>query len=220
MSGLFRRISSVLSAAAHDTLDSVESPDAKIRQLVRESSDNITRVRTLAIEAVASEKSLGTRLTSHRQQASEWNETARSAMEKGDEDQARLALARKIEQEKFLAALEPQHETALSNSANLKVRLKELESSLNDLKSKQAGLVARQKGAEAIEKSSKVARDMRSRSDIDENVSRAEELVADLEARNAATAEIDSATHPEFDLEAQRATDQLERELDTLRNAR
>lgn len=62
MAGIFTRVSSAITAGIHDALDSAESPDSMIRQLVRESTDSITRVRTLAIEAVASEKQLGSEI--------------------------------------------------------------------------------------------------------------------------------------------------------------
>ncbi len=43
-------------------------------------------------------------------------------------------------------------------------------------------------------------------------------LVADLEARNSAVAEINAATHPEIELDAKLDAEQLERELNALKN--
>lgn len=218
MAGLLKRISSAVSASVHDALDSAESPDSVIRQLIRESSDNVTRARTLTVEAVASEKRLGQEIEQSESAALKWKDAAKAAMATGDEDSARTALAKKIELENQVEALKPQHATALKNSDALKKRIVELEQSLADLKSKKAALVARQKGAEAIREADNVSRSIMSTTDINEKVLRAEELVADLEAQNAAEAEVNSVTNPEIDLNAKLSADQVERELNALRN--
>jgi phage shock protein A len=97
MAGLFTRVSSAISASIHDALDGVESPDSVIRQLIRESTDNITRARTLAIEAVASEKRLGNEIEQHELSMDKWATAAKSAMNEADEHGARHALSKKIE---------------------------------------------------------------------------------------------------------------------------
>jgi hypothetical protein len=87
------------------------------------------------------------------------------------------------------------------------------------LKSQKAGIVARQKGAEAIRKADEVTRDLVSTRNVDDQLLRAEEMVADIEARNEAASEIDSISRPGPGLDAQQDADQLERELEKLRKA-
>ena len=219
MAGLFTRVSSAISASIHDALDGAESPDSVIRQLIRESTDNITRARTLAIEAVASEKRLGNEIEQHELSMDKWASAAKSAMSEANEDGARHALGKKIEYERLLEILTPQHTRAAANSESLKSRLKDLEQALVKLKSQKAGIVARQKGAEAIRKADEVARDLVSTRNVDDQLLRAEEMVADIEARNEAASEIDNISRPEPGLDAQQDADQLERELEHLRKA-
>lgn len=101
----------------------------------------------------------------------------------------------------------------------MKSRLQNLEQALVKLKSQKAAIVARPKGAEAIRQADDVARDLVSSRDVDDQLLRAEEMVADNEAHNEAISEIDSVSRPESGLAAQQDVDQLERELENLRKA-
>lgn len=218
MTGILNRLGSAISASIHDALDKVETPDSVIKQLVRDSTDNITRARTLAIDAVASEKRLAGEISKLEASITALADDARSTFANGDESAARSALERKIEAEKLLLILKPQHEKALSNSEALKIRLKDLEKSLARLKSKKAAIIARQKGADALRESDNVASKLLSQSDLEGEELRVEDMVADLEARNAAISEIESFTQPQISRQAQQDADQLERELNALRN--
>lgn len=217
MTGIISRLGSAISSHLHDVLDKAETPDSVISQLVRESTDNITRARTVAIEAVASEKRLANDIGKLTASVTTWAAAAKTAMENNDENAARIALENKIEADGTLQILKPQHEKALSNSETLKVRLKDLEQSLATLKAKKSAIHARQKGAEALRETENAANKMVSRNEINEEVSRVEDMVLDLEARNEAVSEIQSFTHPEINIDAQQKSDQLERELADLR---
>ncbi|MFK7996517.1 MAG: PspA/IM30 family protein [Granulosicoccus sp.] len=217
MTGIVSRFGSAISSHLHDMLDRAESPDAVISQLVRESTDNITRARTLAIDAVASEKRLANDIGKLEASVVSWTAAVREAMESQDEEAARIALGKKIEASNTLEMLKPQYEIASSNSQKLKIRLKNLEESLATLKSKKVAIQARQKGAEALAETDNAAIKMITSSDIDAEVSRVEDIVLDLEARNEAVSEIQSFSHPEIDIDAHHKSDQLERELAELR---
>lgn len=219
MASILSRLGTAISSGIHDALDKAETPDSVVNQLVRESTDNITRARTLAIEAVASEKRLAKDISALEESVATWNDAAKRSMENDDETAARTALDKKFEAENMLLILKPQHEKAASNSTELKIRLKNLEQSLATLKSKKAAIQARQKGAEALRETDNAANKLKSKNDIDEELSRVEDMVLDLEARNDAVAEIETFTRPEVSIDAQQKSDQIERELAALRKS-
>lgn len=219
MAGLFKRVSNAVSSSIHELLDSGERPDAIARQLVRETTRKVARIRTLAIEAVASEKQLAKDIAAQTSLVDSSQLSASRAMIDGNEAAARAALAQKIGAKNLLDQLIPQQRTAAANSAALKERLVELEQSLAQLRSREKALAARQKGALAIEQAETLSHQLQHDSDIESRLQRAEDLVVEMETRNEAIADIAAATNAAQQADAQRQSGQLEAELEALRRS-
>jgi len=218
MTNIFKRINDVLSANINDLIDRVEDPERMVKQIIREMEENILRAREGVVDAIASEKKLQKELESNRQQAVEWLGKAETALRNGKEDLARAALARKKEHDDIIKALEPAWQSANVTSERLKNQLRGLEAKLEEARRKRSTLVARQRAAEARDQLDKTLSRFEDGFAAQQQFSRMEDKVADMEARTAALDELERSSSPlekEFlDLEIQQ---DVESELEKLK---
>lgn len=190
MANLFKRISDVLTANLNDLVDRVEDPERMIKQLIREMEENVNSAREGVIDALASEKQLARELDSQRQQAEDWYNRARRALETGNEMLAREALLRKKEHDGTVASLQASWESARRTSERLKAQLRALETKLEEARLKKSSLVARQRAAQAREQMDKVTDRFQTGLDLNNSFGRMADRVGEMEARMEARAEV------------------------------
>ncbi len=214
MAGLLRRLKNVISAEAHDIIDSHESPDRIARQLVREATDKVAAAQKLTINAVASEKQLAQQLKDHSEKAAKAQSIAARALSHQDEVGARRGLEDKLHHQKLVDTLTPQLASARSNSDSLKKQLLSLQQQLNTLKTEQLAIEARFNGAKATGKIDQMSADLAMADDTDSRLQRANSMVSVMEARNQAVAEVNAVTHPDASMDSNA---DLEMEMENLR---
>lgn len=146
--GIFKRISDIISANLNELTESFEDPEKMLKQAIREMETSINEVTEQTAKAMANEKTLTRELDRNRQQAGEWKDRATKAVDAGDDDLARRALARKKEHEKLVAALEDQLEAAREASGVLKRQLDAMKAKLSEAKRNHATLAARKRAAD------------------------------------------------------------------------
>ncbi len=219
MASIFNRVSDILQASIHDTLDKVENPEQMVKQMVREMEQSVTDAKERVIDAVASEKTLQKQLERNQAQADEWRVKAERALETGREDIARSALERKKEHLDIFKKLEPTWKSAKQTSTRLKQQMNALEAKLEEAKRKQTSLVARQKGVEAIDKLGKISADLNSQCDTEATFGRMEDKVSEMEARTEAYAEVHgNATALEDEVKQIETDAEIEAELEALKS--
>lgn len=146
--GIFKRISDIVSANLHDLAEEYEDPELMLKQAVREMEESIADATQQTAKAMANEKTLDRELQRNRQQADQWRERAEKAVESGDDDLARKALARKIEHEKLMAALQDQLASAAEASQSLRRQLDGMKAKVAEAKRNLATLSARKRAAD------------------------------------------------------------------------
>src|SRR4051812_47679563 len=92
---LFRRIGDLVSANLNDLLERLESPEALLRQAVREMEAAAARARGEAAQALAAARLAGGRLAEQERLLADWEARAEEAVADGDDALARRALARR-----------------------------------------------------------------------------------------------------------------------------
>ena len=132
--GVFRRISDIISANLNELTEQFEDPERMLKQAVREMEETIAEVTGQTAKAMANEKTLTRELQRNRAQRDQWQERAQKAVEAGDDDLARKALARKNEHTKVADALEDQLESARQASRTLKRQLAGMKAKLAEAK--------------------------------------------------------------------------------------
>jgi phage shock protein A len=146
--GIFKRINDIVSANLNDMVESWEEPEKMLKQAIREMEVSIEDSKRSVAKAMASEKMLGKELLENHRQADEWQRRAEQAVESGNDDLARKALARKQEHEKVAAALVDQHTASQEAVVALRRQLEAMQAKLADAKRRLSTLVVRKKAAD------------------------------------------------------------------------
>lgn len=214
MANLFKRINDVITANINDLIDRVEDPERMIKQIIREMEDNINRAKESVIDAIASEKQLLKELENNRKLSDEWLGKAETALQNGNEELARAALARKKEHDTICKALEPSWQSAKNTSENLKAQLKALEAKLEEARRKRSSLAARQHAAEARQQMDKTLSNFEAGIKAQTQFERMEDRVASMEARTEAMMELrDDRSQLEKDFLDMEVSAEIDQEL-------
>lgn len=150
--GIFKRISDIVSANMNDLTEQFEDPEKMLKQATREMEDSIAEVTQQTAKAMANEKTLARELERNKSQREQWQERAVKAVDAGDDDLARKALARKNEHEKIVAALEDQLEAAREGSSTLQRQLAAMQAKLAEAKRNLSTLSIRKRSADLRKK--------------------------------------------------------------------
>ena len=190
--GVFKRISDIISANLNDLTEGFEDPERMLKQAVREMEETIAEVTNQTAKAMANETTLSRELERNRAQQQQWQGRAEKAVEEGNDDLARKALARKNEHEKLVAALKDQLEAAQEASASLRCQLAAMKAKLAEGKRNLATLSARKRAADFRKKMETQAAGVVS--DVDDSAfakfDRMKAKVEQAEAEAAAMAEL------------------------------
>lgn len=146
--GVFKRISDIISANLNDMTESFEDPEQMLRQAVREMEETIAEVTNQTAKAMANETTLSRELERNRNQQQQWQGRAEKAVEEGNDDLARKAIARKNEHEKLVAALKDQLGAAGEASVSLRCQLAGMKAKLAEGKRNLSTLSARKRAAD------------------------------------------------------------------------
>jgi phage shock protein A len=146
---LMKRVNAILTAQLNDIVDTFEKPERMLRQAIREMETALERAVESTAKAIAAEKRLRHEAAECRTQAQAWQERAAQFVAKHDDEQARRALARKLEKDKLAETLEGQLAQSEETTGKLRRQLESLRTRLAEARRHLASLIARQRAAEA-----------------------------------------------------------------------
>lgn len=146
--GIFQRISDIISANLNDLAEGYEDPELMLKQAVREMEESIADATQQTAKAMANEKGLVRELDRNQQQLDQWQQRAEKAVESGDDELARKALARKSEHQKLVAALQDQLEAARDASHTLRRQLDGMKAKVAEARRNLTTLSARKRAAD------------------------------------------------------------------------
>ena len=158
--GIFKRISDIISANLNDLTEQFEDPEKMLKQAVREMEESIAEVTQQTAKAMANQKTMARELQRNRAQCEQWQDRAAKAVEAGDDDLARKALARKNEHQKVADALEDQLEAARQAATTLKRELAAMKAKLAEAQRNLTTLSARKRAADFRKKMDQQAASM------------------------------------------------------------
>jgi len=201
-------VSTLVRANLNDLIDRAEDPEKVIKQLIIDMNNQLIQVKTQVAAAIADEKRLYQRQQEAQQQADEWQSKAELAVEKGDDDLAKQALARRNSYTQTAQGLQEQWQAQSAQVQTLKDALRQLETKVSEAEAKKDLLIARSRRAraeETVQKTLSGVRGVGAMSDFE----RLEEKVEQQEARAAAYTDISTDT-----LDQKFATLEQESEVD------
>ncbi len=149
---LFKRIGDIISANLGELAEQFEDPEKMLKQAVGEMQESIQQATQETAKVLANEKKLAKESAHNQNEAKQWQSRAEKAVQEGDDDLARKALARKQEHQKLDVALQDQLKAAQDASQTLRNQLEGMKAKLAEAKRNLATLSARQKAADVRKK--------------------------------------------------------------------
>ncbi len=149
--GIFDRISRVVRGNINDLVSKAEDPEKVLEQAVIDMQEDLVQMRQAVARAIAEQKRTEQQYTQNLTEAKRWEERAKLALSKGDENLAREALTRKKSYADTAVTLKQQLDTQSSMVEQLKRNLTTLEGKISEAKTKKNMLQARARAAKANE---------------------------------------------------------------------
>jgi len=145
--GIFSRFSDIVNANINAVLEKAEDPEKIIRLMIQEMEDTLVEIRSAAAKCIADRKELGRHIEHLERESSEWARRAELAVRREREDLARAALVEKqgigdrVDQMRLeLVSLDGQLD-------KFNADITQLQSKLDDAKTRQRSIVIRHKTA-------------------------------------------------------------------------
>lgn len=187
--GLFDRLSRVVRANLNDLVSQAEDPEKVLEQAVIDMQEDLVQLRQAVARTIAEQKRTEQRYNSDLSEAGKWEQRAKLALTKGDENLAKEALVRKKTFADTAATLKAQLDQQTVQVENLRRNLVALESKISEAKTKKNMLQARAKAAKANEELQKTLGGIDTSSAMGA-FERMENKVLEMEARSQAIGEL------------------------------
>ncbi|HTX83752.1 MAG TPA: PspA/IM30 family protein [Streptosporangiaceae bacterium] len=209
---LFQRAHDIVAAKANKALDAAENPNETLDYSYEQMLDHITQVRRALVDITASKKQLELQEQQLQHSVDHLDDQAKAALAGGREDLAREALSRKATAQQQINEMEPQRKQLDDEEQKMEQTLSTLQQRVNDFRSKKEVMKAQYTAASAMTSVNEEAAGIsKSFSDSGAALQRAQDKIANMQARAAATDELLQSGVLE---DVGGDTDDIQRELD------
>lgn len=214
--GLLARIGQLVRANVTAAIAQAEDPEQVLDRTLMEMQEDLTRLRQAVAQAIATQKRTERQREAANVTAKDWYRRAQQALDAGDEDQARAALARRQPYQDTADRLTEQWQSQRAMVNQLRANLRELEERLLETRAKRDLYVARARSAIATQRMQETLGTL----DRPQNaLERMESRVLELEAQAGLTGDrLDPVEQAFNSLESQqridRALEQLKAQTD------
>jgi len=209
---LFQRAHDIVAAKANKALDAAENPNEMLDYSYEQMLDHITQVRRALVEITASKKQLELQEQQLQHSIDHLNDQAKAALAQGREDLAREALSRKATAQQQIEEMRPQRQQLNDEEQKMEQTLSTLQQRVNDFRSKKEVMKAQYTAASAMTSVNEEAAGIsKSFGDSGAALQRAQDKIANMQARAAATDELLQSGVLE---DVGGDTDDIQRELD------
>lgn len=204
LSDFFGRLGRVARGQANAGVDAVEDAtfEATVRQTVADMKTELNKVVRASAMAMSNYNSLQAEYDKYVRQSDEWKQRAGMALDAGNEDLAKKALAKKAECDQQVNSMKLSVEQAQATSDKLKQQVAELKRKIEDGERTAGTLVARKNAAVAQRKVSEAMAGVGSADNAFAALNRFEQTVSKEEATAKAFDQLASAGKDD-DLEKQ-----------------
>jgi phage shock protein A len=204
ISDLFGRMGRVARGQANEGMDVIEDAtfEATVKQTVADMKTELNNVVRASAMAMSNYNRLDAEYQKYVRQAQEWKDRAGQALDAGNEDLARKALAKKSECDQQVTSMQTAVEGARATSEKLKQQVGELKRKIDEGERTATTLVARKNAAAAQRKVSEAMAGVGSADNAFSQLNRFEESVAKEEATAKAFDQLAGAGKDD-DLEAE-----------------
>lgn len=206
-SNLFGRSSRVVKGQINKGMDVVEDKtfEATLKQTVRDMKEDLNKAVRASAEAMSNHNRLEAEYQKYVRQADEWKDRAKKALEAGNEELAKKALAKKAECDQQVNAMQASVDSARGASEKLKSQVTQLRQRIQESERNASTLIARKNAANAQKKVAQALAGVGESSNAFAALKNFEESVAKEEAQAQAFESIGN-TDADKDLEAEFAS--------------
>ncbi|ADB95032.1 PspA/IM30 family protein [Candidatus Atelocyanobacterium thalassae] len=190
--GLFDRLSRVVRANLNDLVSRAEDPEKVLEQTLVDMSEDLVQLKQAFAQSLSSQKRIESQYKKSLMEANNWEQRAKLAISRKEEDLAREALVRKKSYSETALTLNEQLNQQNAQLETMRQNLATLESKIGEAKTKKNILIARSKAAKATQSLQKTM------SGLDTSTSmsafeRMESKVLDMEAQSQSVGELAAA---------------------------
>lgn len=147
--GFFKRVSDIFRSNVNDALDKAEDPEKMIKLMTVDMKESITKSTAALAQAMAHTKQMERKMQFHKTASEEWQSKAMAALNAGNEDLAKKALAKKAVEDQNFQQYEEMFNQSNATTEKLKGQLTKLKQKYDEAKAKESMLIARSKNAKA-----------------------------------------------------------------------
>jgi phage shock protein A len=154
LSDIFGRAGRVARGQANQGMSAVEDAtfEATVKQTVADMKTELNKAINASAMAMSNHNRLEAEYQKYVRQSEEWKTRANTALDAGNEDLARKALAKKAECDKQVASMQASVDSARQASETLKSQVVELKRKIDEGERTATTLVARKNAAQAQRK--------------------------------------------------------------------
>src|SRR5437016_2299999 len=224
LSDIFHRMGRVARGQANAGVDVLEDAnfEATVRQTVADMKTELNNVVRASAMAMSNYNRMDSEYQKYVRQSQEWKDRAGQALDAGNEDLAKKALAKKAECDQQVNSMKTAVDAAQATSEKLKQQVGELKRKIEEGERTATTLVARKNAAAAQRKVSEAMAGVGNADNAFSALNRFEETVSREEATAKAFDQL-ASTGKDEDLEAQFAalgTHSVDSELEALKKER
>ena len=151
---LLERVSTLVRANLNDLIDKAEHPEKMIKQVILDMQNQLLQVKTQVAIAIADQHLLEKRHKENEDKVAEWTRKAELAVDKKQDDLARVALERVESYRELCQGFAQQVTDQKAQVENLKTALRQLDQKLTEAQAKADLLIAQHRRARAVGKAS------------------------------------------------------------------
>ena len=151
---LLERVSTLVRANLNDLIDKAEHPEKMIKQVILDMHNQLLQVKTQVAIAIADQHLLEKKRKENEYKVAEWMRKAELAVDKKQDDLARVALERGESYRELTDGFAQQITDQKAQVENLKTALRQLEQKLTEAQAKADLLIAQHRRARAVGKAS------------------------------------------------------------------
>lgn len=150
--GLMERVATLLRANVNDMIDRAEDPEKMLKQLLIDMENQLLQVKTQVAIAIADQHMLEKKATGQHETAEGWRRKAELAVEKNEDDLARLALDRALSHDGMAEAFARQVHDQSAEADALRTTYNKLQQKLKETQTQCELLLAEHRRAKMVGK--------------------------------------------------------------------
>lgn len=187
--GILNRFADIMSSNVNALLDRMENPSKMVDQYLRNAMEDLAECKEETAGVIAEEKRCLRLVTGIDEQIAKYDNVARAALKAGNEEDARIALAKKAELQTERASRDAVYQAAKANADKMRQLYSKLQKDVEELRSRRNRIKAAASVAKTQETVNKITGASRGQAGAKMD-SLEEKVMARLDAAEA-TADLD-----------------------------